>query len=132
MPAAGPPSGSQIHHSVLLWLIITFGLTATTTQPGRAMKVSVSIPELVKLNDPFWLNCTHSMLTSEQDTSQTKASDDIYSIKWYKDDEEFYRYLPKAEPKVSTYETNGIQLDVSYCCVPLKRLIISFTLDLLR
>lgn len=99
----------------------------------EALKVSVSIPELVKLNDAFWLNCSHhSKLASFgwQQGDQTTASDqqfasrgsdmqrndkdEIYAIKWYKDDEEFYRYLPNAQPKVSIYETNGIQLDVSY------------------
>lgn len=45
---------------------------------------------------------------------QRNDKDEIYAIKWYKDDEEFYRYLPNAQPKVSIYETNGIQLDVSY------------------
>lgn len=68
----------------------------------EALKVSVAIPELVKLNEGFWINCSH----------QTEL-EDIYAIKWYKDDEEFYRYLPNASPKVSIYQTNGIQLDVS-------------------
>lgn len=92
--------------------------------PGQqAIKLSVAVPELVKLNDPFWLNC--SQHTRQPATDNQEPGDDIYSIKWYKDDEEFYRYLPKAEPQVSTYETNGIQLDVSYCCAPFTRLIIS-------
>lgn len=80
----------------------------------------MAVPELVKLNDPFWLNCTHKhqQLGPQASSAETDPERDIYSIKWYKDDEEFYRYLPKAEPRVSTYETNGIQLDVSYCCPP--------------
>lgn len=100
----------------------------------ETLKVSVSIPELVKLNDAFWLNCSHhSKLPSlglqqpDETTNDRQFSasgsrgdmqrndkDEIYAIKWYKDDEEFYRYLPNAQPKVSIYETNGIQLDVSY------------------
>lgn len=100
----------------------------------ETLKVSVSIPELVKLNDAFWLNCSHhSKLSSlglqQQDQATTtndqpfptsdmqeqrNDKDEIYAIKWYKDDEEFYRFLPNAQPKVSIYETNGIQLDVSY------------------
>lgn len=87
----------------------------------NALKVSVSIPELVKLNDAFWLNCTHQKQQQQQQQQpnliQTESgsggNEEIYAIKWYKDDEEFYRYLPNAQPKVSIYETNGIQLDVS-------------------
>lgn len=100
----------------------------------EALKVSVSIPELVKLNDAFWLNCSHSKTSlglQQQEHSTTgnnnnndqlfssdkrdpNNGEEIYAIKWYKDDEEFYRFLPNAQPKVSIYETNGIQLDVSY------------------
>lgn len=82
---------------------------------AASLKVSVSIPELVKLNDAFWLNCSHNQASRfhARPGLQGPASERIYSIKWYKDEEEFYRYLPSAEPKVSIYETNGISLDVS-------------------
>lgn len=70
---------------------------------ANSLRVSVAIPELVKLGDQFWLNCSAAQ----------QNENEIYAIKWYKDDVEFYRFLPSAEPKVSVYETNGIQLDVS-------------------
>lgn len=76
----------------------------TLCQLAEGLKVSVAIPELVKLNDAFWLNCSHH---------HGDSPEEIYAIKWYKDDEEFYRFLPKAEPQKSIYETNGVQLDVS-------------------
>ena len=93
----------------------------------NALKVSVSIPEIVKLNDSFWLNCSHyqraplRMAPEINDaighqlapSTEVASLEEIYAIKWYKDDEEFYRFLPNAEPKVSIYETNGVQLDVS-------------------
>lgn len=98
-----------------------------------ALKVSVSIPELVKLNDAFWLNCSHQKTGRQHnlaapdaptdsatitpaptsDKQHHQSNEEIYAIKWYKDEEEFYRFLPNAEQKVSIYETNGIQLDVS-------------------
>lgn len=120
------------------WLLAaTFQILLLKLTIIEALKVSVSIPELVKLNDAFWLNCSHhSKLSSlglqQQDQTTTTTTtndqpfptgdmqeqrndkDEIYAIKWYKDDEEFYRFLPNAQPKVSIYETNGIQLDVSY------------------
>lgn len=110
---------------LLLWTTI-IALVASCNhfmQLANGLKVSVSIPKLVKLNDAFWLNCTHKQEYQPQATDPNnnlvgarqgkEESDDIYAIKWYKNDEEFYRYLPNAQPKVSIYETNGIQLDVS-------------------
>lgn len=37
----------------------------------------------------------------------------IYSVKWYKDGEEFYRYVPKAKPLQTKYDFDGIKVDVS-------------------
>ena len=113
---------------MLLMLLLT--TTKTTTLRCNALKVSVSIPELVKINDAFWLNCSHDKQSLHQQQQLPNSEqqpigsvgganyegqkEDIYAIKWYKDDEEFYRFLPNAQPKVSIYETSGIQLDVSY------------------
>lgn len=102
--------------AVMLLLLLTFAASTIDC----ALKVSVIVPELVKVNDAFWLNCSHQRepINSHEETSsdhwRRSRMADIYAIKWYKDNEEFYRFLPNAEPKVSIYETNGIQLDVSY------------------
>lgn len=37
----------------------------------------------------------------------------LYTIKWYLDDEEFYRYVPKAMPAQNSYPVHGIKVDVS-------------------
>lgn len=37
----------------------------------------------------------------------------LYSVKWYKDNEEFYRYVPKANPPQQSYKVDGIRVDVS-------------------
>lgn len=38
----------------------------------------------------------------------------LYSVKWYKDGREFYRYLPRDHPPANTFEVAGIYVDVSY------------------
>lgn len=53
-------------------------------------------------------------MSNNNNNQEQEEQEEIYAIKWYKDDEEFYRFLPNATPKVSIYDTNGIQLDVSY------------------
>ena len=37
----------------------------------------------------------------------------LYSIKWYKDEFEFYRYMPDNRPPVQSFPVPGINLDVS-------------------
>ena len=39
--------------------------------------------------------------------------DTLYSVKWYKDDREFYRYVPNDRPRLQVFDTKGIHVDVS-------------------
>ena len=39
--------------------------------------------------------------------------DRLYSVTWYKDHEEFYRYVPKSNPQQHSYKLEGIKVDVS-------------------
>jgi len=37
--------------------------------------------------------------------------DTLYSVKWYKNDHEFYRWVPNDRPKLQVFKTEGIQVD---------------------
>ena len=37
----------------------------------------------------------------------------LYSVKWYKDDAEFYRYVPNERPRLQVFHQKGIHVDVS-------------------
>lgn len=39
--------------------------------------------------------------------------DVLYSVKWYKDGNEFYRYVPRDMPPALVFPLNGINVDVS-------------------
>lgn len=45
--------------------------------------------------------------------SHNGAIETLYSVKWYKDNEEFYRYIPKATPQQQSYKVEGVRVDVS-------------------
>jgi hypothetical protein len=45
---------------------------------------------------------------NDEDTEET-----LYSVKWYKDEGEFYRYVPRANPPQNSYSFDGIKVDVS-------------------
>lgn len=38
---------------------------------------------------------------------------DLYSVKWYKDNEEFYDWKPWRDPTSQTYHVEGVHVDVS-------------------
>ncbi|KAJ2947176.1 hypothetical protein O0L34_g16534 [Tuta absoluta] len=40
------------------------------------------------------------------------GSDSLYSVKWYRDNEEFYRYIPNASPPKLAYKLDGIKVDL--------------------
>ncbi|XP_068632681.1 cell adhesion molecule 3-like [Battus philenor] len=40
-------------------------------------------------------------------------NDVLYSVKWYKDGREFYRYIPMSDPPISHFATPGVMVDVS-------------------
>jgi hypothetical protein len=37
----------------------------------------------------------------------------LYSVKWYKDESEFFRYMPDYDPQNQAFHTPGVTLDVS-------------------
>lgn len=38
--------------------------------------------------------------------------DSLYAVKWYKENEEFYRYVPKSHPPQYSYKVEGIKVIV--------------------
>ncbi|KAF8782712.1 hypothetical protein HNY73_012962 [Argiope bruennichi] len=62
----------------------------------------VSVPAVVIKGDDVWLNCTYDL---EKET--------LYSIKWHKNNVEFYRYIPADNPPGQKYELDGIHIDLT-------------------
>jgi hypothetical protein len=62
----------------------------------------VEIPGVVAVGESPTLVCDVDLEPGE-----------LYSVKWYKDNDEFYRFMPKREPNTQTYPVEGINVDVS-------------------
>ncbi|GFQ81526.1 ig-like domain-containing protein [Trichonephila clavata] len=62
----------------------------------------IVVPAVVIRGEPVWLNCTYDL-----------GNETLYSIKWHKNNVEFYRYLPEDRPPGQKYELAGIHLDLS-------------------
>ena len=41
------------------------------------------------------------------------ASDTLYSVKWYRNEQEFYRYVPNDRPKLQIFPQDGIRVEVT-------------------
>lgn len=68
------------------------------------------MPAWAQLHQPATLRC-------EYDPQEQP----LYSVKWYKNRKEFYRYLKEERPQIRTFNMAGVHVDVSkfsylQCC----------------
>ncbi|XP_046385740.1 uncharacterized protein LOC124155724 [Ischnura elegans] len=88
-------SGRRWATSGVLFLLLaslqcTWGLRLT----------KVTIPAYKIRGEMVHLECGHEL-----------EGDRLYSVKWYKDNEEFYRYVPRAVPHQHSYKVDGVRVD---------------------
>ncbi|XP_050059077.1 uncharacterized protein LOC114129323 isoform X1 [Aphis gossypii] len=77
---------------------------------------------LVMLQAPFINNlkllnvriANHTILGSSTTLKCTfdLEGEHLYSVKWYKNGDEFFRYLPKSKPNIQVFEKSGIYIDI--------------------
>ncbi|GFY45876.1 ig-like domain-containing protein [Trichonephila inaurata madagascariensis] len=63
---------------------------------------ALQVPESIEAGQVVRLVC---LFDPEQE--------DLYSVKWYKDDVEFFRFLPKDKPANQFFETRDVEVDMS-------------------
>ncbi|GBL83382.1 hypothetical protein AVEN_110691-1 [Araneus ventricosus] len=63
--------------------------------------LNISVPGAVPVGEPVWLKCDFDL-----------EGDDLYSVKWYKNHVEFYRYQPRDRPPGQTYRLAGTFVDL--------------------
>ena len=81
------------------FLIFPF-LTATVVVNGLKLDRVVT-PKKVHIGDVAVLKCPFEL-----------GKDRLYSVKWYKDGEEFFRYIPKYNPPMSEKVVSGVKVQV--------------------
>lgn len=64
--------------------------------------IEVRVPNYTVKDNTVKLECHYDM-----------EDEKLYSVKWYKDGHEFYRYLPRDHPPATLFPQNGITVDVS-------------------
>lgn len=79
--------------------LLTLALLAKGTLSLRLLRLDV--PSVARRGEPIWLNCSYDL-----------DRDQLYSVKWYKNNVEIYRYLPSETPRVKVYNMPGIHIDL--------------------
>lgn len=64
--------------------------------------LEMSAPSAAIMGRGMWLNCSFDL-----------ESDELYSVKWYKNDTEFYRYHPRDRQPAQSYDLPGVIVDMS-------------------
>lgn len=74
--------------------------------------IEIRVPNYTVKDNKVKLECHYDM-----------ENEKLYSVKWYKDGHEFYRYLPRDHPPATLFAQNGITVDVR---LPLHSKNVSF------
>jgi len=64
--------------------------------------VSLEVPPTTDIYEPVTLSCEYDL-----------QGGNLYSVKWYKDENEFFRCMPDYKPPCQALITPDISLDVS-------------------
>lgn len=64
----------------------------------------LSVPRAVRVGHSVTLGCDYDLEDAP-----------LYSVKWYRGTNEFYRYVPKEEPPTRVFPLPGLHVDVSVC-----------------
>ncbi|KAK8758916.1 hypothetical protein V5799_003451, partial [Amblyomma americanum] len=76
-------------------------LTNSCKEGGLCLRlVDLHVPGAVRSGEPVQLRCEYDLENAE-----------LYSVKWYKNNVEFYRYLPSDVPPGQSYELVGTFVD---------------------
>ncbi|XP_076373893.1 uncharacterized protein LOC143258591 isoform X4 [Tachypleus tridentatus] len=83
----------------MYWIVFCLSVLA---EVATLRIVSLDIPKKVKSGKEVKLTCLYDL-----------EGDRLYSIKWYRDDKEFYRFVPKDAPQKQYFPLDGIIVDLS-------------------
>uniref|UniRef100_A0A6P7FGR0 Uncharacterized protein LOC114329991 n=1 Tax=Diabrotica virgifera virgifera TaxID=50390 RepID=A0A6P7FGR0_DIAVI len=86
-----------------LWLLIyACNICAAATISSGIKWVRVNVPQYRVPGETAMLQCEFDL-----------GNETLYSVKWYKDHEEFYRFVPKERPQANWFEVEGVNVDIT-------------------
>ncbi|XP_078041270.1 uncharacterized protein LOC144472230 [Augochlora pura] len=88
-----------IHRTLLSRLAALYVLMLHSGVVALRM-TALQIPQHVVLNETVRMQCNFNM-----------DDEKLYSVKWYKDGHEFYRFVPQDNPRVQTFLVPGVNVN---------------------
>lgn len=86
-----------LFYLLFIYLFIFFLCVSTD------IKVSARIPSEAEVGEHVEMECRWDIYGGKS----------LYSVKWYKDGHEFFRYVPDNVQPLQTFNQPGVKLDVS-------------------
>ncbi|XP_034234644.1 cell adhesion molecule 3-like [Thrips palmi] len=77
-------------------------IALTPTDCGALLIRALRVPAWTQLHQPAVLSCQYDA-----------QGEPLYSVKWYRNRQEFYRYLKDEAPNIRTFTMNGVHVDVA-------------------
>ncbi|XP_074025465.1 uncharacterized protein [Leptinotarsa decemlineata] len=87
---------------VLARHIFTFILLGILSETIALKNVRVTVPTAVRTLETVSLECEYDL-----------EGEPLYTVKWYKSNKEFYRYIPKELPNTQVFPFSGIDVDLA-------------------
>ena len=69
---------------------------------GSLSMKGLTVPGQLILGSGASLGCDYNLEGSK-----------LYSVKWYKDGQEFFRFMPSMDKKIEVFSVRGVNVDVS-------------------
>lgn len=87
-------------------LLVVIGLTFDCHRVCSLFVTEINVPEIVDFKDNVTLSCSYNM-----------AGHKLNSVKWYKDEKEFFRYSPMMHPFYMKFPVEGAEAQENrhYC-----------------
>ena len=79
-----------------------FCFSVSRCQASRLRLIRTEIPDYALRGSSAELACEYNLGDST-----------LYSVRWFKDDDEFYRYVPMSKPPYQVFHKEGFVVDVS-------------------
>ncbi|XP_074037290.1 uncharacterized protein [Leptinotarsa decemlineata] len=86
--------------SAFMILLLVFFQRICSSKSLKGMRLNV--PRAVRAGHSVTLGCDYDLEDAP-----------LYSVKWYRDQGEFYRYVPKEEPPTRVFSLPGLHVDVA-------------------
>uniref|UniRef100_A0A182RBL3 Ig-like domain-containing protein n=1 Tax=Anopheles funestus TaxID=62324 RepID=A0A182RBL3_ANOFN len=92
-------TSTRKHEMLILWILF---LVSIVQDCALAIKLTeIRVPKHAILGQTVKLECLYDM-----------EGEALYSVKWYKDGSEFYRYVPRDDPPQQTFPVEGITVNI--------------------